>query len=232
MPGILGIGALGEAFERALEQLHGRSQDVQAGQDGHQRVEPGDTGQVDERHPQQDRPAGPDVGQHVVTVRDEHQRVEVLARADEEQAEGEVDEGQGRDDPEPQPELVKLGALDQPLDAEIEDPARRREDQAALGARREVGELAVAVRVVVVGGPGREPEGVSRDAGRHDVDHRFGRVGEDGGGPRQERGTELADQHEDGHPEARRHREIARVHPENGAFGRRVDGVHGPVPPS
>ena len=57
-------------------------------------------------------------------------------------------------------------------------------DEPALEGRGEELDLAVAVGVVAVGGPAGEDEAAKREHGRHHVDDRLERVGQDGGGAR------------------------------------------------
>ncbi len=147
----------------------------------------------------------------MVAVGDEHERVRPPPDRDQHEPEHEVDRRQRGDDAQPPPQPLKFGALDERLHSRPHDPDGGDDDQQALEARRDVGDLAVPVRVVLVCGLRGVPQAEARDASRREVDHGLERVREDRRRAGQEVRRELAREHHEGDAQRRRHREALKA---------------------
>jgi hypothetical protein len=115
------------------------------------------------------------------------------------------------DDPDAHVEVVRLRPLDERADGLHDDEHRRDRDGASLGAARHELDLAVPVRVVLVGGLRREAHGeVHRERG-DDVHDRLHRVGEDRGRVGQEPREVLRAEQRESHREREERGGEARV---------------------
>lgn len=209
--GVERIGAIKQAREGSIHERTSAEKNVDSSGDRDDRIDPENSGEVNDSNADDDGCAGPHVSEDVFTVGDEDDGILLLAHSDEKEAQGEIDECERARNGDAPGELLELGAFDEGEGRFVDDVERGEEDKRAFKARGEVRHFAVAIGVFTVGGALYIPEAESSEPRGRDVDDGFGGVGEDGGATRDEVGTELSDEHEDGDTEAGTHGDAAEI---------------------
>ena len=166
-------------------------QDVEGHADGDQRVQRHPAGHGDEADAHDHADRGPHVGEQVLAVRDEGRGPVPATGAQDEPADDAVDDGRDDGDGQADAEILQRPRVHQSLDGRHDDQRRRDEDHQALGAGREVLDLAVAEVMRVVRGTRGDRERHQGEHGRHQVDHGLQRVRQQADGPGEQVGGRL-----------------------------------------
>ena len=196
------------------------------------RIEPEPAGHRHRPDAENDAHRRPDVGQQVVRVGLERDRVVGLRRAQQHQRHAEIDERRHDRDGQADADLLEWLRRQQALHGGDRDAHRGDQDQRAFDAAREVLRLAVPVRVVLV----RRARGDRQHAQRHDgadqVDDGFDRVREEPDRPgEQVRGRLQADRRDrGGNRQPGESAEVRGAHgPQDTRLGGRLSGRRPPA---
>ncbi len=196
------IGLVHQAAHRAAREPHAFTHDVRGHEQRDGGVEPDDAGELDQREADQDARARVDVGQHVLAIRDQRQRVCRAADAQQVVAERRVAERQHAERGDAEAEIVRHRTANQLPDRLDRDQDRRDDDQRALDARGQELDLAVPVRVIPIRRPRRDQHAEDQQRRGGDVDGGFERIRQ-----HRDRAGELPRDdlsHEDGGPDDQR----------------------------
>ena len=140
---------------------------------------------------------GPDVGQQVMRVGLQRDRVVALRGPQQDQGDAQVDERGDDRDAQPQADLLQRPRMEEPVDRRHRDADGGDHDERALDPAGEVLRLAVAVGVVLVGRPGGDGQHGQRHDRADEIHEGLERVGEQADRPGEQVGAGLqADGHD------------------------------------
>ena len=155
--------------------------------------------QPDQGQSDDDDGRAPDVGREMESVRLEGLAAVLAGHAIEHPRAADVDaDGDGHDQKSPQVGIHLDALEEEALDRLVNDPGAGDEEENRLDQGAEVLDLAVPVRVIVVGRLARDAHGQVRDQGGDEIEKRVGRLGQDPQAHGQEADDELQQGQDDG----------------------------------
>src|SRR3954466_11078143 len=160
----------------AADETDPRGDDVAGDDQGHDGIERLPTGQRHGADTHEHAGGGPDVGQEVVGIGFERDRLVPLARAQQDQTDAEVHQRGGDGDQQAEADVLEGPGADQPMHRGGADGAGGHEDQRAFDDAREVLRLVMAEGVLVVGRTGGDDQHRQRHERAGKVDERFQRI--------------------------------------------------------
>ncbi len=166
--GEAGICGVHEAADALPDEGVAGVDDIGGHEDAADGVPGGPARPVNEGEAEDGAEAGPAIGEDVFTIGDEDECACLAPLGDEVEAEGSIDDDGEEGEDEALIQVAGGGPFDPPGDGLVEDEGGGKDDEETLQSCGEEGDLAVAVRVIVVCGLIRQREA---EGGKHDGDH-------------------------------------------------------------
>ena len=173
------IGLVEQAADRAPCQPRADDREVATDGDRHQRIELLPAGEAHEHETDHHARARPEVGDHVLAIGLDRRRMRAAPHPDEEEPEQRVGHPGADHQHEPLVDRHQLMAEPQRFGRLIQDDQRGEGDEPAFEAAGQELDLAVSIRVALVGRAAGECQARECEQCGDDVDDRLERIGED-----------------------------------------------------